>query len=130
MAKNSKYNKSTEELVDEIERSRQQIARNLAGIRDELNLPKRIQRSFRRQPAVWVVGAITLGLILSAISARRKRVSVEAKNAARSKNRMLETGFLLGILKLAATLFKPVIVPFLQRKVGEFSRRPRATESR
>lgn len=126
MAKNSEHDKSPAELTDEIERSRQRVTRNLASLRDELNLPRKIRRSFRRQPAVWVVAAVALGLALTAISTRKKKVYVGAKRGAKSKNQLLEAGFLLGALKIAATIFKPVIVPFLQQKVSDFSRRSRA----
>lgn len=125
MAKDSELNRSTAELIGEIERSRQRVSRNLATLRDELNLPKKLARSFRRQPAVWIVAAVTIGLVLSAISTRKKKVQLNAKGGARSKNQLLEAGFLLGALKIAATVFKPVIVPFLQQKVREFSGRTR-----
>lgn len=126
MAKNSQHNKSATELIDEIERSRQRVTRNLATLRDELDLPRKIRRSFRRQPAVWIVAAVALGLALTAISTRKKKVYV----GARSKKQLLEAGFLLGALKIAATVFKPVIVPFLQQKVSEFSGRSRTASKR
>ena len=126
MAKNSQHNKSATELIDEIERSRQRVTRNLASLRDELDLPRKIRRSFRRQPAVWIVAAVALGLALTAISTRKKKVYV----GARSKKQLLEAGFLLGALKIAATVFKPVIVPFLQQKVSEFSGRSRTPSKR
>src|ERR1700730_6107294 len=126
MAKKSQHNKSATELIDEIERSRQRVTRNLASLRDELDLPRKIRRSFRRQPAVWIVAAVALGLALTAISTRKKKVYV----GARSKKQLLEAGFLLGALKIAATVFKPVIVPFLQQKVSEFSGRSRTARKR
>jgi hypothetical protein len=126
MAKNSQHNKSATELIDEIERSRQRVTRNLASLRDELDLLRKIRRSFRRQPAVWIVAAVALGLALTAISTRKKKVYV----GARSKKQLLEAGFLLGALKIAATVFKPVIVPFLQQKVSEFSGRSRTASKR
>jgi len=130
MAKNSQHNKSATELIDEIEHSRQRVTRNLASLRDELDLPRKIRRSFRRQPAVWIVAAMALGLALTAISTRKKKVYIGAKGGAKSKNQLLEAGFLLGALKIAATVFKPVIVPFLQQKVSEFSGRSRAASKR
>ena len=130
MAKNSEPNRSAARLIDEIERSRRRVSRNLTNLRDELDLPEKLRRSFRRQPAVWIVGAVTLGLILTAISGRKKKVHVDAKRGARSRSRLLETGFLLGALKVAATVVKPVIVPFLQQKVREFSRHGPATSGR
>jgi hypothetical protein len=130
MAKNSEPNRSAARLIDEIERSRQRVSRNLTNLRDELDLPEKLRRSFRRQPAVWIVGAVTLGLILTVISGRKKKVHVDAKRGARSRSRLLETGFLLGALKVAATVVKPVIVPFLQQKVREFSQHGPATSGR
>ena len=130
MAKNSQHKKSATELIDEIEHSRQRVTRNLASLRDELDLPRKIRRSFRRQPAVWIVAAVALGLALTAISTRKKKVYVGAKGGARSKKQLLEAGFLLGALKIAVTVFKPVIVPFLQRKVSEFSGHSRAVSKR
>jgi hypothetical protein len=130
MAKNSEPNRSAAGLIDEIQRSRQRVSRNLTNLRDELDLPEKLRRSFRRQPAVWIVGAVTLGLILTAISGRKKKVHVDAKRGARSRSRLLETGFLLGALKVAATVVKPVIVPFLQQKVREFSQHGPATSGR
>jgi hypothetical protein len=130
MAKNSEPNRSAARLIDEIERSRQRVSRNLTNLRDELDLPEKLRRSFRRQPAVWIVGAVTLGLILTAISGRKKKVHVDAKRGARSRSRLLETGFLLGALKVAAAVVKPAIVPFLQQKVREFSQHGPATSGR
>ncbi len=130
MAKNSEHNKSAAELIEEIERSRQRVSRNLAMMREELDLPGKIQRSFRRQPAGWMLAAITLGLALSAISIRRKKVHVDVKRGAKPNKQLLQAGFLLGALKVAATVFKPVIVPFLQEKVREYAgRAPRNRQS-
>jgi hypothetical protein len=130
MDKNSQHNKSATELIDEIQHSRQRVTRNLASLRDELDLPRKIRRSFRRQPAVWIFAAVAFGLALTAISTRKKRAYVGAKGGARSKKQLLEASFLLGALKIAATVFKPVIVPFLQQKVSEFSGRSRAVSKR
>src|ERR1700730_10359248 len=126
MAKNSQHNKSVTELIDEIERSRQRVTRNLARRRDELDLPRKMRRSFRRQPAVWIVAAVALGLALTAISTRKKKVYV----GARSKKQLPEAGFLLGALKIAATVFKPEIVPLLQQTVRHFSARSRTASKR
>ena len=123
MAKNSEHNKSAAELTGEIERSRQRLARNLTRLREELDFPRKLRKSFNRQPAVWIVAAVVLGLVLTAVSTRKKTIQIGTKKGKKSKNQLLEAGFLLGTLKVAATLFKPVIVPFLQEKVRQFSSR-------
>jgi hypothetical protein len=129
MAKNSEHNKSAAELTEEIERSRQRLGRNFTRLRDELDIPKRLRKSFNRQPAVWIATAVVLGLVLTAISTRKKTIQIDTKKGRRSKNQLLEAGFLLGTLKVAATLFKPVIVPFLQEKVRQFSGRGSSNRS-
>jgi hypothetical protein len=126
MAKNSEHNRSAAELAGEIERSRLRVSRNLTNLREELDFPAKIRRSFRRQPVGWILAAVTIGLVLSAISTRRKNIRVQPKQRPRSTDRLFEAGFLLGTLKLAATVLKPIIVPFLQEKVRKFSARPRA----
>jgi len=46
---------------------------------------------------------------------------VDLKSARKSTGRLLEAGFLLGVLKIAANVLKPVIVSFLKKKVSAFA---------
>jgi len=121
MAKKSEHNKSSAELIDEIERSRQRVSRNLLGLRDKLDLPGKIRRSFRRQPAVWIVAATTLGLFFTFISRGKKKSCVDQKPGGKSKTGLLETGFVLGVLRIAAGLLKPIVVKFAARKIGDYT---------
>jgi hypothetical protein len=121
MAKNTEHNKSPEELIDEIERSRQRLSRNLLALRDELDFPGKIRRSFRRQPAVWVAAATALGLFFTFVSRRKQKIHVDQKTGGKSKSRLLETGFVLGVLRIAAGLLKPVVVKFAVRKMGDYA---------
>src|SRR5437870_11889856 len=114
MAKDFKKNQSAEDLKEEITRWRERVARDLGRVRDELDLPRKIRRSFQRQPAAWIVTAVALGLVLTAIATRKKKINVDPKGVGKSKNKFLEAGFLLGVLKIGASLLKPVIVPFVR----------------
>jgi len=125
MAKESGDDESPDKLREEVAQSRQRVARHLRGVRDELDFPRKVRRSFRRQPAGWIVAAIAIGLVLTAVSTRKKKIYVEARSGRKTKSKLLEAGFALGALRIAATLLKPVIVSFVTRKVRGYGDRSR-----
>ena len=125
MAKKS-GNRSKAELTEEIARSREDLARRLDRVRDEIDLPKKIRRSVRREPIPWIVGAIAVGLIVTAIVTRKKKVIVDATRFGKGKKTLLEAGFVLGALRIAASLLKPVVMNFVEKKFGSYSSRGRS----
>lgn len=127
MAKKSRNKQSQAELKQQISRSREDITHRLSRVREEADVPRKIRRSVRREPVPWIIGAIAVGLIITGIVTRKKKVIVDvARKGTKTKSALLETGFLLGALRVAATLFKPVIVKFVKEKFGQYgSRRPK-----
>lgn len=126
MAKESGH-KSDAELKTQIARSREDIARRLNRVREEVDLPKKIRRSIRRQPVPWIVGAIAVGLIITGIVTRKKKVIVDAtRRGAKGKSTLLEAGFVLGALRIAASLLKPVVMKFVEQKFASYSSRGRS----
>jgi hypothetical protein len=126
MAKTSgNNNKSAAELRLEVARSREQLTRDVARVRDELDLPRKIRRSFQRQPAGWIVSLVAVGLVATALLTRKKKVYVDSsKSAPEAKSRLLQAGFILGVLRIAATLVKPHLEAFVSRKMrGQGNRR-------
>ena len=124
MAGKSERNNS--ELIEEIARSRRQVARDLRSVREELDLPRKIRRSVRNEPVPWIIGAIAIGLLVTAVVTRRKKVIVEATRGGKTKKKLLEAGFVLGALRIAATLLKPVVVNLVAKKFGPYSREARS----
>jgi hypothetical protein len=120
-------------LRAEIARSRDQFARDLRVFRREIDIPRKIKRSFQRQTAVWITAAVVVGALLIVLPMRRKTVRIEAKapktGKGRGKNKVLEAGFLLGALKFAATVLKPVVVSYVTKKMHSYSGGPQ-TERR
>jgi hypothetical protein len=121
MAKESGHDKPAEELKEEIARSRELVAHDLSGLRYELDFPRKIRRSFQTQTLRWLAAAAAAGLLFTVLPGRKKKVYVDPKNARKSTGRLLEAGFLLGVLKIAANVLKPVMVSFLKRKVSAFA---------
>jgi hypothetical protein len=121
MAKKSRPDKSTDELRAEIAGSRERLGRDLRGLRYELDFPGKIKRSFQEQTMVWIAAVAVVGTLLILLPARKKRIYVDAKSGRKSKQPLLEAGFALGALKIAATLLKPVITDFLKRKIDGYA---------
>ena len=125
MAKKSGNNKSDAELREQIARSRDDLALRVNRVREEVDLPRKIRRSVRREPVPWIVGAIAVALLLTAVVTRKKKVYVDAKGGTKSKHALLEAGFILGALRIAAGLLKPVVVNFVEKKLGSYRSRGR-----
>jgi hypothetical protein len=124
MAKEPGQEKSLHELRQEVAHSRDRLARDLTGLRYELNFPLKLRKSFQRSTAVWVAAAVVLGVLAAIAPCRKKEVKVKTK--ARSKGEketegVLGAGLALGALKLAATLLKPVVVKFVSQKMSGYA---------
>ena len=126
MAKKSGNNKSDAELKEQIARSREDLALQLNRVREEVDLPRKIRRSVRREPVPWIVGAIAVGLLVTAVVTRKKKIYVDAKGGTKSKHVLLEAGFVLGALRIAASLLKPVVMNFVEKKFGSYSEHGRS----
>jgi hypothetical protein len=125
MAKKS-GNKSDTELKLQIDRSREDLALRLNRVREEADLPRKIRRSVRQEPVPWIIGAIAVGLLVTAVVTRKKKVYVDAKGTPKSSHALLEAGFVLGALRIAASLLKPVVMNFVEKKFGDHMGRGRS----
>jgi hypothetical protein len=121
MAEKPGRNKQPDQLKAEIARSRDLVARDVRGLRYELDIPRRIRRSFREQMPLWLGAAVVVGALLIYLPARNRKIYVDAKPGGRSKNRVLEAGFALGALRIAASLLKPMIANFVVKKMGDYA---------
>src|SRR5438105_6381435 len=126
MAKKPGNNKSDAELKEQIARSREDLALRLNRVREEADLPRKIRRSVRREPVPWIIGAIAVGLLVTAVVTRKRKVIVDAKGGIKSKHALLEAGFILGALRIAAGLLKPVVMKFVEKKFGNYMGRERS----
>lgn len=119
MAKEFGRNKSADELKAEIARSRDRVAREFRGVRSELDISRKLRRSFRQNTGLWIGAAMAVGTIVMLLP-RKKKVYVDVGSGGgkgRTKSKLLETGFLLGALRIAATLLKPTITRFVMQKM-------------
>jgi hypothetical protein len=110
-------------IKSDIALSRDRMARELSGLRYELDIPRKIKNSFRNQTAIWIGAVAVVGLLIAIAPARRKKLYVHAKdNSKESGKGLLEAGALVGVLKFAATLLRPALVKFVSSKITDYSR--------
>jgi hypothetical protein len=117
MAEKSGHDRSTDELRAEIASSRERVSRDLRGLQYELDFPRKIRRSFREQTGSWITAAAAVGALVVLLPLRKKKIYIDAKNSRKSTKKLLETGFALGALKVAASLVRPVVVEFVKNRL-------------
>jgi hypothetical protein len=120
MAKKSGRNKSTDELRAEIANSRDRVARDLRGLHYELDFPAKLRRSFQQQTVAWLTAAAAVGTLVVLLPLRKKKIYIDKKSGRRSQLKLVETGFALGALKIAASLLRPVIVDLVKNRLTDF----------
>src|SRR5438874_2530147 len=109
MAETPGRNKSIDELTAEIVSSRERVGRELRGLRHQLDFPAKFRRSFREQTVSWITAAAAVGALIALAPMRRKKIYVDAKSSRKSQKKLVETGFALAALKVAAALAEPVV---------------------
>ena len=124
MAEKPGQEKSLHELRQEAAHSRDRLARDLTGLRYELDFPLKFRKSFQRQTVLWIGAAIVVGVVFAVMPARTKKVQVKAKakdRGEKQKEGMVGAGLALGALKLVATMLKPTVTAFVAKKMGGYA---------
>jgi hypothetical protein len=127
MAEKSGRNKSIDELTAEIAQSRERVRRDLRGLQYELDFPAKFRRSFREQTVSWISAAAAVGAIIAFAPMRKKKIYIDAKSGRKAKKRLVETGFALGALKIAASLVRPVIIGIVKNRMIGSGRQSRSS---
>jgi hypothetical protein len=93
----------------------------LRGLHYELDFSAKLRRSFREQTVSWLATAAAVGALIAFAPMRKKKIYINAKSGRETKRKLLETGFALGALKIAAGLVRPVIVEFAKKRLIGFA---------
>ena|SRR5205809_6223926 len=116
MAETSRRNESIDELRAEIAQSRERLARDVRGLRYELDFPAKFRRSFREQTLSWLTAAAAVGTLIALAPMRKKKIYIDRRSGSKSKKKLAETGFALAALKIGASLVRPVIVELVKNR--------------
>ena len=125
MAEKSGHNKSIEELTAEIGQSRERVARDLRGLKYEVDFPAKFRRSFRQQTVSWLSAAAAVGALIALAPMRKKKIYVNAKSGRKSQKKLVESGVALAVLKIVANLARPAVVEFVKTRLTDFGGRSR-----
>jgi hypothetical protein len=127
MAKDPRQEESIHQLRQQIAHSRDRLARDLTGLRYELDFPLKFRKSFQRHAGVWISAAVLTGVVFMARSFPKKvtyrsggRSGRQAKGE-EQKRGLLEAGLAVGVLKFAATLLRPMVVSFVTKKMSSYA---------
>ena len=113
MAENSE---SINELKAEIAGSRERLARELQGLRYELDFPAKFRRSFRKQTVSWISAATAVGALVALAPMRKKKVYVDARSRRKRDKKLMETGLAVAAIKLVGNLARPVVMEFVKNR--------------
>ena len=104
----------------------------MGGLRYELDFPLKFKKTFQRNTALWIGAALALGLCVALLRARTQKVYVgPLSKKVRSPNKsLLESGALLGLVKLAMTVVQPMVVSHFAKKGSKEGRRQEFASSR
>ena len=125
MAEKSGRNKSIEQLTAEIGHSRERVARDLHGLKYEVDFPAKFRRSFRQQTVSWLSAAGAVGALIALAPMRKKKIYVDAKSGRKSQKKLVESGVALAVLKIVANLARPAVVEFVKTRLTDFGGRSR-----
>lgn len=129
MAKDPGQAKSIDALRQEIAHSRDRLARDLTGLRYELDFPLKFRKSFQRHAKVWISAAVLTGVAATARATSKTKVeyrsvgrkSGEQKKGEEQKKGLLQAGLAMGALRFVATLARPMVISLITKKMGSYA---------
>src|SRR6476659_7295733 len=128
MAERPGQGKSLHELRQEAAHSRDRLARDLGGLRYELDFPLKFRKSFQRQTVLWVGAAIVIGVLIASLPPKTRKVRISAlkgkSKGEHQKEGILGAGLALGVVKLLATMLKPTITRYVASKMSSYAAGP------
>lgn len=112
------------ELTTALARSRVQITGNAHALGRDLDFASRARRAFTTHPAVWIGGAVVIGLFISRLPFGRKKAAPVPRGKSRKTAETVEkaekAGLLLAGLKIAFDIARPTIMGWATRRVAEY----------
>src|SRR6188768_3334055 len=84
-------------LVAELDRSRSEVTAEASHIREDLAFGRKLKRGMARNPAVWIGGAVLLGLLISRLP-RQKKPKVKMKFGSSGQEETAKAGLAAVVL--------------------------------
>jgi len=107
------------ELAADLQRARAKLELNAEALRRDLDLRTHLQNSFRENKGAYIGGATFLGLLLSKMPTRRKKIYVERKSKSAAKE-VEKAGAWLILLQFLFKAFRPMLTSLVAKQVTDF----------
>jgi hypothetical protein len=101
-------------LILALHEARGQLGGNIHGLKEDLSVGKRFRRSVRENRFAWIGGAAVLGLLLAKLPPMGRKVVVPQPIFARPPQKAGKAALLLGAIKIALDLGRPMIMSWLK----------------
>jgi hypothetical protein len=110
------------QLIAELARARADVSTNIGALRHDLDFPTRAKKSFTSSPMPWLGGAALIGLIISRIPGRTKKVvRISPKQPQDSPvEKAGKAGLLLGALKIAFDFARPTLLKWATQRFSDY----------
>ncbi len=114
-------------ILAELARSRAAITRDVALVREELDVTSHVKRSVRAKPMVWLACAAAVGYMLAGPKTRTRTVTKLVKGPksapvkVEKKRPLTFLGIIIALFKVAMPLVRPALSAYAARRVGEFA---------
>jgi hypothetical protein len=105
------------ELIAALARARTSLDRSATNVREALDVPARVRRSFSNNFFTWLGGAALAGVVLAKLPARKRKVYVNADGKRIAKATVAKTGLLLAAMKIAFDLARPALVKVVSERL-------------
>jgi len=85
----------------------------------DLDVRTRVRRAFARHPAIWIGGAVLLGLFIARLPGRRKKAAPARQTAEPAIEKAGIAALALGALKVVFDLARPALTAWATRRIAE-----------
>jgi hypothetical protein len=107
------------ELAAELERTRARLARNFGALRQDMDVGTHLKHSLAEHKTAYIGGATVLGLLLSKLPARKKKIYVERKSKEAVKE-VEKAGIWIVLLQLIFKAFQPMLTSLVSKQLASY----------
>ena len=101
----------------------------MAEFRRDIDVPSHLNKAVRQNKTLWLSGAAALGLLITKLPARKKKIYVE-KGTNKKVKEVEKAGLALALAKMAFSAAKPLLMGIATKKIGEMAKRQGGAERR
>ncbi len=108
------------ELIAELARARARLTDSTLALRRDLDFSTRARKAFKSSPLPWLGGAAVVGLAVSRLFGRSKKVVPVFPKKDQTLEKAGKAGLVLGALKIAFDFARPMLVKWATQRFSDY----------